>query len=51
MTSRPKILLPPDVEAWFAEAMRKCDEACAISKQRVIETAKRKEAEHGTTSD
>ena len=44
--SRPRILLSEDREAWYDEAMKRCAEACEASKQRVLETARKKEGEH-----
>lgn len=42
---RPRIMLDDEREAWYAEQLAKCDEACKASKQRVLDTAERKEAE------
>ena len=41
-SSRPQILLPPDVEAWYAEAFRVSREAIDKATARVIETARQK---------
>jgi len=42
MTDRMKVLLPPDVEAWYEEALRTSREAIEASWRRVVETAQRK---------
>ena len=42
MTDRPKILLSPDVEAWYDEAFRVSREAIDKATARVIETARQK---------
>lgn len=41
-SDRPRVMLSPDREAWYEDAMAKCREACDASKQRVIETARAK---------